>query len=107
MALSAEQIAQALELFEGLGPLTSRKMFGGLALYRDGTIFAVVMSDGDIRLKGEGAMIPRFEALGMQQWTYQRPGQKPSAMPYWTLPEDARDDPDRAVALAEEALAHL
>lgn len=107
MALSDDEIAHALELFEGVGPLTTRKMFGGLAIYTEGTIFAIVMSEGTIRLKGAGDMIARFESLGMQKWVYQRPGQKASSMPYWDLPDTALDDPEEASALAREALMHL
>ena len=107
MALTDEEIAHALELFDGVGPLTTRKMFGGLGIYTDGTIFAVMMSDGTIRLKGKGDMVDRFEGLGMEPWTYQRDGQKASAMPYWSLPDTALDDPDEASALAREALTHL
>lgn len=107
MALSNEEIAHALELFDGVGPLTTRKMFGGLAIYTDGTIFAILMSESTIRLKGAGDMIARFEALGMERWTYQRPGQKPSSMPYWTLPDSALDDPEEATALARDALTYL
>lgn len=107
MALTEEEIAHALELFEGVGPLTTRKMFGGLGIYSNGTIFAVVMSDSTIRIKGTGGMVTRFEALGMQKWTYQRPGQKTSSMPYWDLPDSALDDPEEASSLALEALTHL
>ena len=107
MSVSEADIARALELFEGLGDVTYRKMFGGLGLYHEGKIFAVLMSSGDLRLKGQGEMINRFEALGMEQWTYQRPGQKASAMPYWALPEDMLDDPEAATGLAREALAFL
>ena len=56
MALTDEEIGHALELFEGVGPMTTRKMFGGLGIYAGGTIFAVMMSDGTIRLKGKGDM---------------------------------------------------
>ncbi|MBO9464519.1 TfoX/Sxy family protein [Tropicibacter sp. R15_0] len=107
MAISEDEIAFALELFEGLGPLTTRKMFGGLAIYCDGVIFAIVMSGGVIRLKGQGEMVARFESLGLEHWTYQRPGQKPAAMPYWTLPDSALEDPDEACDLARAALHHL
>ncbi len=107
MSLSDEQIAHALEVFEAVPDVTTRKMFGGLGLYSEGTIFGVVMSDGTIRLKGVGDMITRFEDLGMEKWVYQRPGQKQSSMPYWTLPEAMLDDPDEASALAREALTHL
>lgn len=107
MALSDDEIAHALELFEAVGPLSTRKMFGGLGIYRDGVIFAVVMSDGTIRLKGQGDMIARFEDLGMERWTYQREGKTPTSMPYWALPDSALDDPEEASALARAALDHL
>jgi DNA transformation protein len=107
VAVSDSEIARALELFAGVSPIDTRKMFGGVGLYHNGTIFAVLMSDGTLRLKGKGLMINRFEDLGMEKWTYQRPGQKPSSMPYWTLPDSALDDPEDASALAREALLHL
>ncbi len=107
MSLSDEQVEHVLELFSGVPDITTRKMFGGLGLYSDGIIFAVLMSDGTIRVKGAGDMIARYEELGMEKWVYQRPGQKQSSMPYWALPESALDDPDEASALAREALTHL
>ena len=107
MSLSEAQIDRALELFAEVPDITTRKMFGGIGIYSGGVIFAVVMSDGTIRLKGMGAMVDRFEALGMARWLYQRPGQKQSSMPYWALPEEALDDPAQASALAREALGHL
>ncbi|GAB5471310.1 MAG: hypothetical protein Kilf2KO_43400 [Rhodospirillales bacterium] len=82
-------------------------MFGALALYSNGIIFAVMTRDGTIRLKGVGKMIARYESLGMEKWVYQSPGQKLSGMPYWTLPDSALDDPEDASALAREALTHL
>lgn len=107
MAISEADIAFALELFEGLGPLTTRKMMGGLCLYSDGTIFAILHSDGSIWLKGAGAMAGRMTAEGWTRWTYSRDGKKEAAMPYWQLPDAALDDPDTACALARDALACL
>lgn len=107
MALTDEEVAFARDLFSGLGPLTTRKMFGGLALYRDATIFAVVLSDGRIMLKGQGDMQARFDAMGLDRWSYARAGKPPTFMPYWTLPDSALDDPDAACALARTALHYL
>ena len=107
MSLGDAQVARALELFEGVPGLSTRRMFGGLGIYAEGRIFAVLMSDGTLRLKGAGGMPARYEALGMARWTYQRPGQRPAAMPYWSLPDDLLDDPEAASALAREALTHL
>ncbi len=107
MAVSREEIDHALDLFAGLGPLTTRKMFGGLSIYCDGTIFAILMSDGRLLLKGQGEMQARFDAMGLERWAYARKDGSPTHMPYWHLPDSALDDADEAVALAREALAHL
>ncbi|MEM7470870.1 MAG: TfoX/Sxy family protein [Pseudomonadota bacterium] len=107
MAVSDADIAFAVELFEGLGGITTRKMMGGLCLYCDGTIFALLYSDGQLFLKGQGDFVEEIECLGGQRWTYQREGKKEVAMPYWTLPDAFLDDPAEAQALARRALSHL
>ncbi len=108
MAVSDDQIAFALELLADLGPVTTRKMFGGVGFYSDGTIFAILMSDGALHLKGAGAMPDRFEAAGWARWTYQRDGaEKPTAMPYWRVPEDVLEDPETACDWARSVLAAL
>jgi DNA transformation protein len=46
--------------------------------------------------------------MGLTRWTYQRDSApKPTAMPYWKLPDSALDDPDETCELARRALAHL
>ncbi len=108
MAVSDAQIARALELFEGVGHLTTRKMFGGLGIYSEGTIFAVILSDGTLKLKGAGDMVEVFEREDWERWTYQREGSdKVASMPYWTLPDALLDDPEAASDWARRALAEL
>lgn len=107
MGISPEDIEYAMDLFSGVGEITTRRMMGGLCLYSDGTIFAIVHPEGDVMIKGAGAFIDHLEGLGCTRWTYQREGKKETAMPYWSLPESAKDDPEEAVALAREALKHL
>ena len=107
MAVSAEKIAFAKNLFAGLGAITTRKMMGGLCLYHDGTIFAILHPEGGIMLKGAGPFIDVLEAKGCPRWVYQRPGKSETRMPYWALPPEVQDDPGMAVALAREALRHL
>ncbi|KIC49041.1 TfoX/Sxy family protein [Tateyamaria sp. ANG-S1] len=107
MALTAEEIDHVLDLFSGVPDLSTRKMFGGIGVYSDGTIFAVMMRDGRLMLKGQGDMIPRYDALDMERWTYQRPGKSETAMPYWIMPDSALEDGEEASDLAREALQHL
>lgn len=108
MAVSDAEIAFAKELFDGIGTLTTRKMMGGLCLYCDGIIFALLHHEtGQVFLKAQGDFVSRIEALGSTRWTYQRDGKKPVSMPYWTLPDACLDDPEHAQSLAREALDHL
>ncbi|WP_299288095.1 TfoX/Sxy family protein [uncultured Tateyamaria sp.] len=107
MAVSDEEIAHALDLFADLGSLSTRKMFGGLGMYHAGNIFAVLMSDGRLLLKGQGEMQARLDEMGLKRWTYQREGKAPASMPYWELPDSALDDAEEAVMLARAAIAHL
>lgn len=108
MSVSEADIAFAKDLFHALPALSTRKMMGGLCFYSNGTIFAIIHSDGKIYLKGKGAFIDRLEQLGTTRWTYQRDGaEKPTAMPYWTLPDAALDDPEFACELARDALQYL
>jgi DNA transformation protein len=108
MSVSAEDIAHAVELFSDLGDLTTRKMMGGLCIYHQGTIFALLMSDGQLYLKGAGPFQNVLTAEGCTRWEYTREGKdKPTYMPYWTMPDAALDEPDEAVAWARRALEHL
>ncbi|WP_136443535.1 TfoX/Sxy family protein [Pacificoceanicola onchidii] len=107
MSLSDEEIAFARDLFAGLGEISTRKMFGGLGIYHGGTIFAVMLAEGDILIKGAGDFIDRLEEMGCARWRYTRKDGSGAAMPYWSLPGAALDDPEEAVALAREALRHL
>ena len=107
MGMSDEEIAFAKDLFSGLGEITTRKMMGGLCLYHAGTIFAIHHSDFGLMLKGAGAFADRLQAMGCTRFTYTKANGVTASMPYWTLPDSARDDPEEATALAREALRHL
>ena len=107
MAVSDADIAFAVELFEGLGAISTRKMMGGLCLYYDGIIFALLYADGQLFIKAQGDFQAEIEALGGQRWTYQREGKKPASMPYWTIPDAYLDAPEEAQALARRALSFL
>ncbi|THK38478.1 TfoX family protein [Ensifer sp. MPMI2T] len=80
------------EMFETLGPVTIRRMFGGKGIYFEGVIFALEV-DGEILLKGDAESAPEYEEAGCRQWAYDGKG-KLVKMPYWSIPDPALDDPD-------------
>jgi DNA transformation protein len=91
------------ELFESLGPVSIKRLFGGKGIYFDGVIIAIVLR-GELLLKGDGESAPDFLAAGCRQWTYtgSRHG-KEVAMPYWSVPDSAFYDPDEMTVWARRA----
>ncbi|MQB42928.1 TfoX/Sxy family protein [Rhizobium sp. ICMP 5592] len=93
------------EMFQALGPVTIKRMFGGKGIYHMGRILALEVS-GEMLLKADEISAPEFEAAGARRWAYEGKKSKPVNMPYWSIPDDAFDDPDimaRWVRLAYEA----
>jgi DNA transformation protein and related proteins len=80
------------EMFAAVGPITIKRMFGGKGIYAGGTIIAIE-TDGDIFLKADTVSAPEFQRAGSSQWRYDGKG-KPVFMPYWSVPDDAFDDPE-------------
>jgi len=85
------------EMFSALGPVSIRRMFGGKGIYHQGRIIALEFRD-EMLLKADAVSAPEFEAAGARRWAYEGKTGKPVYMPYWSIPEDAFDDP--------EAMAH-
>lgn len=81
------------EMFEGLGPVSIRRMFGGKGIYHQGLIIAIDLRD-EIMLKADEESAPSFAEAGSTQWAYEGKKGKPVLMPYWSIPDGAFDDPD-------------
>ena len=77
-------------------------MFSGAGVYRDGVFFALATSDGGLYLKCDAEIEQRFRDAGSNPFTYGRDTSKVT-MSYWSLPEEALDDPDALKVWAELA----
>jgi DNA transformation protein len=83
---------QLEELFATIEGATLRRMFGGIGVFKDGLMFALV-ADDVLYMKADEATAPRFAAEGFGQWIY--PGRdRPVPMPYWQVPDRLFDDAD-------------
>lgn len=80
------------EFFAALGPVTIRRMFSGKGVYVAGVIVAIEFG-GELRLKADSVSAPAFAAAGATQWAYDG-HQGVAMMPYWSIPDEALDDPD-------------
>ena len=92
------------ELFQAVGPVTIKRMFGGKGIYVDGMIIAVELRD-ELMLKGDAVAAALYEEAGSSKWTYtHNKSGKPVSMPYWPIPPEAFDDPDEAAKWVRVAL---
>ena len=103
-------VAQLQELFEPVGDVAPRKMFGGVGFFRSGVMFALI-ADGRFYFRTDPLTEPQFIAEGCAAWTY--PGrERVMVMPYREAPERLYDEPEEfrdwalaAFAAAERAKA--
>jgi len=82
------------EVFELLGPISVRKMFGGYGVYHNGLMFALV-SDDTLYLKADAVNVDRFEELGLGPFEYRKQG-KVMKLSYYLAPDVVMDDCDQA-----------
>lgn len=95
MAVDAGQVEQVHELFDGLGAIRTRRMFGGLGVYCDDLFFALA-DDGVVFIKVDEATEAEFRDTGSEPFTFPGRDGELNVMSYWRLPETAYDEPDEA-----------
>lgn len=104
MAISEEFKDYLFEQFEGVAPITAKRMFGGLGLFKDNMMFVLVTGERRLFMKVDDETIPLFEAAGSEPFVYTGRG-KPIRMSYWTLPESAYDDEEERLEWARHAIS--
>ncbi|HJX26715.1 MAG TPA: TfoX/Sxy family protein [Thermoanaerobaculia bacterium] len=83
------------DLFQDLGPVRTRRMFGGQGIYLHDRMFALEIG-GEVYLKADAETRPRFEAEGSRAFSYRDRNGRIATMSYWLMPSTAADDPAEA-----------
>ena len=92
------------ELFAPLGNVVFRKMFGGLGIFKDGLMFALVAEDA-LYMKADDATTPAYAAEDSGPFVFAGMRGKAMPMPYWRLPEHLLDEPEECAEWARKAFA--
>ncbi|MDM0113449.1 TfoX/Sxy family protein [Variovorax sp. J22R133] len=89
------QFAASLpEVFEKMGRIEVKRMFGGHGLFLDGRMFALVSKD-TLYLKSDAQTASHFDERQLPPFTYLRAG-KPTPTSYRQAPEEVFEDRDEA-----------
>lgn len=90
-----------VELMQTIGPVYSKRMFGGYGIFLDGLMFALI-ADNTLYLKVDKESQHDFEQKGMEAFTYYKKG-KPCSMSYFQAPEETIEHADEMNTWANKA----
>ena len=101
MSVSDEYLAYVADQLDRLGPVRTKRMFGGAGLYFESLFFAVV-ADDVLYFKVDDSNRSDYEAEGMEAF---RPfPEKSMVMGYYQVPIDVLENKETLKEWAEKAL---
>ncbi|MEK7185746.1 MAG: TfoX/Sxy family protein [Patescibacteria group bacterium] len=91
------------EVFREIPGITSRAMFGGWGIYKDGIFFSLI-ADGALYFKVDESNKKDYEDLGSEPFVYTAKG-KSMTMSYWNLPEEIMNDREKLIEWIDKSVA--
>jgi DNA transformation protein len=99
----AHLIPHLLELLAPLGPVSARRMFGGVGLFRGELMFGLVARD-ELFLKVGDANRADYEAAGEAPFSYETKNGTHTIRSFWRCPPELLDDPETFLDWARKAV---
>jgi DNA transformation protein len=78
-------------------------MFGGAGVY-SGELFIAILAEDTLYLKVDDENRGRYEALGIQPFSYVRRDGRMATMSYYPVPSEILDSPDALAPWARQAM---
>jgi DNA transformation protein and related proteins len=103
MAGSTELVDTILDLLAPWRGVTARRLFSGHGLYRDGTIFAIVIRD-TFYLKVDERTRDDFVSRGMDPFIHRARRGAMSTFGYYEAPPELFDDGEEMISWSKRAL---
>jgi len=86
MATNPDYKAFVLELLSPIYPVTARNMFGGVGIYADDLMCALITSDDELFFKADDTNRADYEAANAEQFM---------RMPYFAVPAEILEDQEQ------------
>lgn len=91
-----------LELMAPLGAISSKRMFGGIGIFHDAKMFALIYQD-TLYLKADDENRPQFEALNLPAFSVEMRGKR-TEMGYYQAPDVVLDEADQMLEWSRKSL---
>ena len=91
------------DCLEGRTWYTTKRMFGGYAIFYEGKIFALYLND-TLYFKVDDKNLQDYLDYESTQFTYKK-GWKTIHVCYWQLPEEVLEDKEKLIKWIEKSLA--
>lgn len=101
--MNNEFVNYITELMQSIGPVRSKRMFGGHGLFLDGLMFALI-SDNVLYFKTDGASVDQFKSKALPAFSYFKQG-KEFKIAYYQAPEEAMENTDEMNYWANQAFS--
>ena len=85
-----EFVALVVDLMQSIGPVGSKRMFGGFGIFLQDLMFGLI-ADNELYLKVDAANLDDFEELGLRPFSYNKNGTE-MKMSYYQAPEEVLED---------------
>ncbi len=92
-----------LEMLFPLGPVSPRRMFGGVGLFHRGVMFGLIVRE-ELYFKVGGGNRPAYEAAGEAPFSYETKKGVNTLHSYWRCPPDLLDDSETFQVWARAAI---
>ncbi|MBI1729328.1 TfoX/Sxy family protein [Candidatus Acetothermia bacterium] len=92
------------DLLTEVSGITSRAMFGGWGIYKNGLIFGIIFDD-ELFFKVNDENRVEFERSGSHPLVYANRDGKESTLSYWLITEEVMEDREKLGKLMESSLA--
>ncbi len=95
-------LKDSMRLFEQLGRIKSRSMFGGFGIFADETMFALVVHD-KLHIRADEETAQDFKLQGLEPYVYKKRG-FPVVTKYFALSDNWAETQNHTLAMAKRAL---
>jgi len=102
MPVSDEYVEYVVDQLEFIGPITAKRMFGGVGLYYDGVFFGLIAGDR-LYFKVDDGNRQRY--IDARARAFQPYGDDSYSMSYYEVPVTVLEDVDQLARWAREAVA--